>query len=71
MLKHWIFTAVKLTFLDGICDCSLNLLKHILEARGGSVVERRTPEREVEGSTPISAFSCCVLEQILFRYTEK
>ena len=29
--------------------------------RGGSVVERRTPEREVGGSKPTS--DCCVLEQ--------
>ena len=30
---------------------------------GGSVVDRRTPEREVGGSKPTSAVLCCVLAQ--------
>ena len=36
----------------------INNLKQIIGERGGSVVECRTPEREVGGSKPTAAVLC-------------
>ena len=49
-------TTISVTTIKAIAR--LSIVPRILGERGGSVVECRTPEREVRGSRPTSAVLC-------------